>query len=211
MAFSDFKVLADVANKYNVLIYEKDSFFENVLPFSLSPSFIANMRFGLRLRKTNASEYFLCESLIYPLFSEVLQQNPKTNFWSHEYTLTASPELTGVPDYLISIKVEHENFEQLRLPFVAVGDAKKDDFAGGWAQTLAEMIACQQLNKTAQVPIWGIVTTGTIWEFGCLKGNIFTQDLYSYSIGTNTEKIAGILDFILKEGVRCAEAVEADI
>lgn len=208
MAFSDFKVLSEVADSYNIVISEKEPLFEEVANLSLSPLFEEDIRFALRLRKTNASEYFLCESLVFRTFLEVLKRNPRINFWSHEYTLTASEQLTGIPDYLVSIKNEHENYEKLKLPFIAVADAKKDDFAGGWAQTLAEMIACQKLNQNAEMPIWGIVTTGNVWEFGRLMGSIFTPDLFSYAIGMNTAKITGILDFIFKEGIRYADKLE---
>ena len=70
----------------------------------------------------------------------------------------------------------------------------------GWAQTLAEMIACQKVNEPHTIPIYGIVTTGNVWEFACLDGNVFTQDVYSYSIGLNTHKIVAVLDYISKEG-----------
>ncbi len=209
MAFSDFKVMAEVANKYNIVLLQKTDIFKEVSAIAVSPAFTEDIDFCLRLRKSNASEYFLGESFVFRTFLEALKQNPKINFWSHEYTLTASGELTGIPDYLISFKKKNESYENLQLPFVAVGDAKKEDFAGGWAQTLAEMIACQQLNKEDNMPIWGIVTTGTTWEFGRLEGNSFTLNLYSYSIGANTTKIAGILDYIFKEGIRCAEEVES--
>ncbi len=47
-------------------------------------------------------------------------------------------------------------------------EAKQDNFEAGWAQCLAEMIAAQRLNETAQIIIYGIVSNGNLWQFGKL-------------------------------------------
>ena len=64
---------------------------------------------------------------------------------------------------------------------MTIADAKEDDFAGGWGQILAEMIACQKLNKNTDLLIHGIVTNGIFWEFGTLTNYTFVKDEISYS------------------------------
>ena len=60
---------------------------------------------------------------------------------------------------------------------------------------MAELIACQKLNADEQVTVYGIVSTGIIWEFGKLETNTFAKHPLAYSI-TDPAKVFGILDFI---------------
>ena len=86
----------------------------------------------------------------------------------------------------------------INKPFLAVAEAKKEDFTKGWAQCLAEMIACQKINADESVVIYGIVPTGLVWEFGKLEQDTFTKHIFSYSI-RDPNQIFGILDFIFAE------------
>ena len=89
-------------------------------------------------------------------------------------TIVYDRELYGEPDYLVSAMIEGVIDKLINKPFLAVAEAKKEDFARGWAQCLAEMIACQKINEDESVVIYGIVPTGLIWEFGKLEQNTFT-------------------------------------
>jgi hypothetical protein len=51
------------------------------------------------------------------------------------------------------------------------------------------------VNGPEPLTVYGIVTTGLIWEFGQLEGNVFTRDTLSYSIAM-PEQIFGILDHL---------------
>ncbi len=196
MSFSDFQ---KVVGKYGITTLKKD-LTSKLSELTLSQYFIENLHEGLKLKKTNSSEYFLCEFVISPLLFEVLKRHPKLNLWSHDCFLdTGEAELSGIPDYLISYKGEIDDYEQLRFPILTVADAKKDDFAGGWAQTLAEMIACQKLNENNHFEIFGIVTNGIFWEFGTLQNDIFIKDEFSYALLTSLSKIAGIIDNIYSQ------------
>ena len=63
-------------------------------------------------------------------------------------------------------------------------------------QCLAEMIACQNMNKDDRVVVYGIISTGMVWEFGQLdKKSCFTQEKVSYSLA-NPQLLAGILDYL---------------
>ena len=67
----------------------------------------------------------------------------------------------------------------------------------GWGQCLAEMIACQKLNSETEVTIYGIVSTGLIWEFGNLRGDVFTKGLYPYAVN-DPAKVLGALDYLFE-------------
>ena len=196
MSFSDFKSVQKVADKYNITTIKGD-FTSKSSEFTLNQYFIDDINKGLKLRKSNSSEYFLCEFLISPVLFEVLKSHQKLNLWSHDcFIETGDIELSGIPDYIISYKGEIEDYEQLIFPLLTIADAKKDDFAGGWAQTLAEMIACQKLNKNTDLIIHGIVTNGIFWEFGTLTNDVFVKDEFSYALSTSLPKIAGIINHI---------------
>ncbi len=204
MSFSDFKTVPKVADKYKITTLKGD-LFSAIPELELSQNFIERVNKALKFKKTNSSEYFLCEFLIAPVLFEVIQNHSKLNIWSHDCTLEFDNDLTGVPDYIISYKGDLEEYEQLQYPLLTVGDAKRDDFAYGWAQTLAEMIAMQKLNKDETLTVFGIVTNGTLWEFSILKKNIFTQHSISYAVGTSLNKIAGIINYIYTETTKNVE------
>ncbi len=84
-----------------------------------------------------------------------------------------------------------------------MSEAKVDNFTLAWGQTLAEMVACQKIYPT--MVIYGFASNGEFWQFGKLENNVFTQDTNSYSIASQTEKIAGLLNYIFTEAVGEAE------
>ncbi len=78
---------------------------------------------------------------------------------------------------------------------MALVEAKNDNIKSGLAQCMAEMVATQIFNqrKDNEIPlIYGVVTTGTIWQFLELKSQTITVDLEEYSV-KNLSKILGIL------------------
>jgi len=210
MLFSDFKSLQKVAEKFKITTLKSD-FSAKIEELQLNQGFIDDIYTAQKMRKSNSNEYFLCEFLISPILFEVIKRHPKLNLWSHDCVLETGEEgLSGVPDYLVSYKGEIEDYEQLMYPILTVADAKKDDFASGWAQTLAEMIALQKLNKDDSLIVYGIVTNGTLWEFGMLKKNIFMQNTISYSIGISLNKIVGIVNHIYNETTKTVEKYMID-
>jgi hypothetical protein len=195
MAFSDFKTIEQVANMYH-LVTKKLDLFPIIPPIELDPFFLKQIKLGLKFRKSNSPKYTVCEFLVAPVLIYAVSRHPQINIWAHEKTITYDNNLTGTPDYLLSYRADPDNYETFTYPLVAVGDAKKEDFQGGWAQTLAEMVTCRNLNGNDEIPIYGVVCTGNFWEFGVLKGNIFYQNEISYSLGANPHSIISILDLI---------------
>ncbi len=65
----------------------------------------------------------------------------------------------------------------------------------GFGQCLAEMVAAQIFNQrqSNEIPkIYGVITTGTIWQFLELEAQTATLDLQEYSL-ERLPKILGIL------------------
>lgn len=198
MAFSDFKSVEQVLEKYP-LILKREKFLPDV-HLELPPWFLDNLNFALRRQAAQESEIFFRESIIFPFLQQAWKRHQKLKLWLN-VPLFYSSELAGEPDYLVSLWPEGVISKLVNQPLLAVMEAKKQDFEGGWAQCLAAMIACQKINSTTPLTIYGIVTTGLTWRFGKLENNVFTEDLLSYSIDT-PEKAFGLLDFVF---ARCEE------
>jgi hypothetical protein len=100
--------------------------------------------------------------------------------------------LTGVCDYLLARSPERFF---LSHPLVAVVEAKREDITGGLGQCVAAMVGTREFNQReglAETVVHGAVTTGSIWRFLRLEGNVVSIDLpeyYFHQLG----KILGIL------------------
>ena len=195
MAFSDFKSVEQVLQKYP-LKFRRESFLPEVT-MTLPPQFLNDIKFSLETQAVGESESFFRESFIFPFLNKAWQQHRQLKLWINR-SLVYDAELFGEPDYLISMWPEGVIDRIVNKPMLAVVEAKKQDFESGWGQCLAAMLACQRLNNEHPVTIYGIVTTGLTWQFAKLEQEIFTQDLFSYSIDTPS-KVLGLLNHILGE------------
>ena len=192
MAYSDFKSVEQVIQIYPLQI--RPERFIPDLQLELPSWFIENLDFLLDRQAIQESETFLRESFIFPFLQQAWKRHGTLKLWSHR-ALNVDNELYGEPDYFVSAWIDGVTDKLVDRPLLAVVAAKKQDFEGGWAQCLAELIACQKLNQDETVTVYGIVSTGLIWEFGKLEANIFAKHPLAYSI-TDPAKVFGILDFI---------------
>ena len=74
-------------------------------------------------------------------------------------------------------------------------EAKKEDIKGGLGQCIAEMYAARLFNEREEnqiTEIYGVVTTGEIWKFLRLSGELVQIDLAEYFLN-DLNKILGIL------------------
>ncbi|MCE7986215.1 MAG: hypothetical protein DYG89_33990 [Caldilinea sp. CFX5] len=198
MAFSDFKTVAQVLRKYPLKL-EQQRFLPDAR-LALPDWFVTNLNFALDRKGTYESEQFFRESFVYPYLQFTWQHHQQLQLWINQY-ISADETLFGEPDYLLSIWPQGVVDQLVNRPLLAVIEAKKQDFEAGWAQCLAAMLACQKINGQETVTIYGIVTTGLLWEFGRLEGKGFVRDPRSYAI-TTPEQVYALLDFIF---VQCEE------
>lgn len=140
------------------------------------------------------SEAALCDNIIYPILREVWKQFSNTFMvWSHQ-PIALNEELSGIPDYLFT-RQSPRGSTVLDVPYVAVIEAKRDDFTMGWAQCGLEMYTIQQLNNDPR-PVYGVVTNGRLWEFGMLENRTITQYVEGYSI-REIDKVFGAITHLL--------------
>lgn len=59
---------------------------------------------------------------------------------------------------------------------ILIVEVKQSDFAKGWGEYLAELVAAQRLNMSEKQTIYGIVTNAELWQFGKLEDEIFTKN-----------------------------------
>lgn len=88
--------------------------------------------------------------------------------------------LTGVCDYLLAGSPERFF---LSHPLVAVVEAKREDIPGGLGQCAAAMVGAREFNRREglqEAVVHGAVTTGSIWRFLRLEGDLLSIDLPEY-------------------------------
>ncbi|KAB8331361.1 hypothetical protein SD80_022790 [Scytonema tolypothrichoides VB-61278] len=112
-----------------------------------------------------------------------------------EYSLKVSNWLQGNLDYLLRVNSGNK---------LLVIEAKYEDLTRGFTQLVAELVALDQWSAATTVdqqPILiGVVSTGTIWQFGRLDRNTkhFEQGINSYRVPEDLEQVMRILVAVLK-------------
>ena len=179
MAFSDFKTISEVQEKFRITYAEAD--FVIAEPSDPSAEFLRDFEFTREHIHIFASDAARCKTIIFP----VLKENYKT--YADRYALWIKQSigyddvLNGTPDYFISTRSELGK-TVVGSPLILLVEAKKNDFEQGWGQCLAELVAAQKINDDAAFPVYGIVTDGTLWQFGRLIGDTFTQNKTDFAL-----------------------------
>ena len=210
MAFTDYKSIEQVLRKESVTILN-EAFLPEHLTKDLPSWFLEDITFALSTKSSQENEAFYEEFFIVPFLKEMWKHHRRIKVWSHVY-IKYDDDLCGNPDYLIAGLREAQSYEVLSTPLLAVVQAKQQDFIAGWGQCLAAMLACQKINaergeQTAGVPpIYGIVSTGEVWEFGQLEGHILRKYPAPLSIATPVQ-LAGVLDYIFSECERVTHSL----
>lgn len=100
--------------------------------------------------------------------------------------------LSGICDYLLAGSSERYF---LSHPLVAVVEAKREDITGGLGQCVAAMVGAREFNHREGLlgtTVHGAVTTGSIWRFLKVEGDIVFIDLPEYYFA-QLGKLLGIL------------------
>ncbi|MEB3342297.1 hypothetical protein [Okeania sp.] len=195
MPFSNYKNIDTVAQEFQIqYVYAN---FVNEIKFSVNQNFIEELDFTISNLSVYTSEYAICESLIFPILKEVWKlYYDKLMLWSHR-TLTYDEKLSGQPDYIVA-QLSPLGRMIFGKPYFLLVEAKLDNFNEGWGQCLAELLAVQKINNDLEQTIFGIVSNGKFWEFGKLKGDIFTRNIASYNI-EDLEKLFAVVNYVFQQ------------
>lgn len=195
MPFSAYKTIGSVLKEFQIIYTESNFIVET--KFNVSDYFREDLEFTMREGVVDNSEFAICENLIYPVIKEVWKRY-YSGFvlWSHQ-SLTYDQYLSGFPEYILAKRSSLGKvvFEQ---PYFLLVEAKQDNFENGWAQCLAEMIAAQRLNEKSEQDVFGIVSNGDVWQFGKLKGNVFTRNQTFYTI-QELNKLFAAINYVFQQ------------
>jgi hypothetical protein len=197
MSFTQYKKIGDVLADFPIN-YREDNFVQ-IIPYESDPYFVSRLQLILREGVVFNSEYSICESIIFPILTEIWRNyHHQLLIWSHE-PLNYNANLSGVPDYMIAQRSARGKVI-LEPPYLIIVEAKKDNFEEGWGQCLAELVASQKLAENSNHRFFGIVSNGKVWEFGQLQGDDFTKNIKFYVLEYLTE-LMGAVNYLFAESV----------
>ena len=196
MAFSDFKAIPEVQERFRIRHIEND--FIAVPETAITPSeqFLQELAFSRQYIDVFASESARCEAVIFPVLREVYKAYAEDYALWIKKPITYDETLSGTPDYFISTRSEL-GMLVVGIPLIMFVEAKKNDFEQGWGQCLAELVAAQKINADLDIPVHGIVSDGTLWQFGYLVGDAFTRNKTSFSVD-DLPTLFGAIDTVFK-------------
>ena len=199
MAFSDFKTISEVQEKFRIM-YAEDNFV-TAEPSTPSAEFLRDFEFTREHINVFGSEAARCEAIIFPVLKESYKAYADRYALWIKQSIGYDDVLNGTPDYFISTRSELGK-TVVGSPLILLVEAKKNDFEQGWGQCLAELVAAQRINtknidSSADFPVYGIVTDGTLWQFGRLIGDTFTQNKTDFALA-NLPTLFGAVHSIFK-------------
>ena len=168
---------------------------EPILPSSMLEQFL---KITLPLARESGSEKARSEFIVAPILVEVrsLMNNSISLFSGEDFTVDLELDLNGICDFLIS---RSPTQFKINAPVVALVEAKKGVLKDGWGQCIAEMVAAQRFNHIHQQSIdliYGVITSGTRWQFIEMRERNVTIDPEEYSLPP-VEPLLGILKWMV--------------
>jgi hypothetical protein len=197
MAYSDFTI-DNVRAKLGVEL--RQAAFVPQLPLSeVSDWLKKSLELGMALAIDVDSEKARSEFIIAPILLELrsLAHGKVSIFSGQDFTIDKELGLSGACDFLIARSPMQLTIE---APVIALVEAKKGILKSGLGQCIAEMVAAQKFNaeRGANVEyVYGIVTTGSIWQFLRLSNSTVTLESKEYSLDS-VARILSILHWMLQ-------------
>lgn len=193
MAYSNF-TLDDVEDKLGITVKVESNVFSAIEPIEIPELLAEILHNNIPLALSISTEKARSELIVAPFLVEVRKEmNQQISLFSGtEFNVDFERGLNGVCDFLIS-----QSPQQLKIdaPIIALVEAKNDNLKSGLAQCIAEMAAAQVFNYRERNPIqriFGVITTGSLWNFIYLEENTVITDAFDYAI-ENPNRIFGIL------------------
>ena len=197
MAFSDFAYPA-VLRTFGLTLQHAPDLFAGVPEVSATPSLRETLAVNVRLATTLDTESARAMWMVSPVLSEF--------WWSYRgrigvYTgleFNADPEarLNGYCDFIIGTAPQQR---QIVAPVLVIFEAKRDNIMDSLGQCVAGMVGAERFNRREGNPIetvYGVGTTGSVWRFLRLNGNVVSLDLVEYTI-QQVDRLLGILTYII--------------
>nr|WP_309689294.1 hypothetical protein [Armatimonas sp.] len=198
MAYPKF-TLAQALETFGLITDDTQDLFPVVEPVEPSELLRATLAQNTATARRIATEKARSELIVAPILMEVYQRNqPEIGFFSGvDFTVDDKQGLSGVCDFLFTRSREHS---VIVAPVFAVVEAKKEDLKPGLGQCIAELVAARLFNErkgTTVEALYGVVTTGTNWQFIKLVGQTVYLD-HEERYLNGARQILGILFHIVK-------------
>jgi hypothetical protein len=198
--------IEEVKARFRLRIAETEEYFANIPPVVVSDFLIQMLAENIPLAVAISTEKARSELIIAPVLLEARRQVQRrvSLFSGVEFTVDPSQGLNGVCDFLISLSPEQLTIE---VPVVSVVEAKNDSLKSGLGQCMAEMVAASLFNqqKGRELPrVYGVVTTGSLWKFLKLEGDVVSLDLREYPI-SELGRVVGILVSMVSPENTCGQ------
>ncbi len=207
MAFSDFKTIPEVLERFRITYTTKDFVHIEEIPGTPSEQFLQDFEFCLQHIDVFASEAARCEAIIFPILKEIYKGYADDYALWIKKAISYDETLNGTPDYLISTRSEL-GIPVLGTPLIIIlVKAKKNDFEQGWGQCLFELVAAQKINEDTDFPVYGIVSDGTLWQFGQLVDNTFTRNRTSVTMD-NLPVLFGAVNAVFKASTEAQSKID---
>ena len=193
MPYNQFTI-DSVGTALGVSIKDRTDLFASIPPITYSEFLKQALQEYSPVALAIGTEKSRSEFIIAPILFELKRQLREqiSLFSGREFNVDIAHGLTGYCDFLIS-----QSSEQLfiQAPVITVVEAKNDNIKSGLGQCVAEMVAAQRFNQQREnlIPsVYGVITTGSIWQFLRLQGMTVEIDLTEYFLN-DVGKILGIL------------------
>ena len=195
MAFANYAYVDSVVKKHRLTYIQAPLVPPDLTAPLFSDYFRQELDFNLRKLPIGRSEIGSGEMLLLPILREVWKHYAdELALFSHE-VLTYDDDLTGIPHYFIC-KISEYGQTIPDVPYLLIAETKLDDFEKAWGQCAVTMLAAQKLNQTPDVPVYGITTNGSAWQFGKLLGRELTVDPNATAL-SNMDTLAQRLHAVL--------------
>ncbi|MBR8828110.1 MAG: hypothetical protein DSM107014_09480 [Gomphosphaeria aponina SAG 52.96 = DSM 107014] len=192
--YYDRLTLDELQKSFDLKIAEAYGIFNNLPEVAPSNLLTEVLQDNLPLAIAIGTEKARSELIVAPILVALrkLLNNQISLFSGVEFNVAVERGLNGICDFMISFSPQ-QLF--IKAPVITMVEAKNDNLKSGLGQCLGEMIAAQIFNQRENNEleiIYGVVTTGTSWQFLSLKEQTVEIDLEEYSIN-NLPQILGIL------------------
>lgn len=193
MAFIDFHY-PDVVTQLNLTWQTSPDLFAGVAPVPPGPAFRDTLAVVTPLAATVNTEKARSEWMTALVLGDWWSRygGQVSLFSGTDFQADPAAKLTGFCDFLISRAPQQPD---ILAPVVVIFEAKRENINEGLGQCIAGMVGAQRFNARRNnpvAPIYGCVTTGSLWKFLRLTGATVTFDLVEYQLH-QIDRILGIL------------------
>ena len=197
MSYSEF-TLSLLKSQFELTIKEQRQLFAQIESITPSEHLQETLAENIPLALDIDTEKARSEMIVVPVLIELrkLFQRKISIFSGIDFNIDKEQGLNGICDFILSKSPEQLD---LTAPIITIVEAKNDNIKSGIPQFIAETIAAQIFNEGANnqiSPIYGIVTTGSLWKFLRLEEKTVVVEQKEWFI-ENIELLLGILSSLV--------------